>query len=267
MHIFLRFLKFATSNPHKNIIFYILLLFSSSLATAQCPPDSNLYFSEQAHIDSFAAQYPSCDSVKGTLWIGGLFADGVTDLSGLSNIKTVGGYVWIFINPKLESLEGLESITTIKEGVLRVEDCNKLKSLKGLPRVDSVQYLFINDNPELKDLKGLDSLKCAYWIDIGNNEKFESLEGFNLDYTERLYISDNPLLANLEPLIKLKGHENLVFAISYLPSLTSLKGLDSLEKVKTLGVSNCDNLTDISALSSLHYAGANKLNGGGGSYC
>ena len=220
-----RFLKFATSNPHKNIIFCIFLLFVSSLATAQCPPDSNLYFSQQAHIDSFAAQYPNCTEVKGDLWIGGLFADGLTDLSGLSNITTVGKNVYLHINFKLESLAGLENLTTIKGGLLSIWDCNKLKSLEGLGGIDSLRYLAISRNKELKTLKGLDSLKYAETVDIYNNAELENIEGLhNLEYVaETLSISSNPWLQNIEALSKIKGHENLTFSISDSYVMTSVE--------------------------------------------
>ena len=165
------------------------MLCISSLANTQCPPDSNLYFSQQAHIDSFAAQYPNCTEVKGDLWIGGLFSDGVTDLSGLSNITTVGKNVYIDINFKLESLAGLENLTTIKGGLLHVGDCNKLKSLDGLGGIDSLRSIKISRNKELKTLKGLDSLKYAKRVDIGDNAELENIEGLHKSGIRRNILS------------------------------------------------------------------------------
>ena len=43
---------------------------------------------------------------------------------------------------------------------------------------------------------------------------------------------------------------------------TSLSGLDSLEKVKKIGISDFSNLTDISALQNLKYAGDDWWGGG-----
>src|SRR5690606_21607117 len=57
----------------------------------QCPTgDVNLF--SQAYVNNFATNYPNCTEVSGELTIQGA---NITDLTPLSNIQSIGGYLFI----------------------------------------------------------------------------------------------------------------------------------------------------------------------------
>ncbi|MGZ5304269.1 MAG: hypothetical protein ACXWDO_09175, partial [Bacteroidia bacterium] len=73
----------------------ILLLLTISLLQsgvfAQCPP-ADFGVTSQSDIDNFTKNYPNCEAISGSLSITG---EDVTNLLGLSTIKSVGGFLYI----------------------------------------------------------------------------------------------------------------------------------------------------------------------------
>src|SRR5690606_34312116 len=76
---------------------------------SQCPTgDVNLF--SQAYVNNFATNYPNCTEVSGELTIQGA---NITDLTPLSNIQSIGGYLFINNNSQLTNLDGLSNLTQI----------------------------------------------------------------------------------------------------------------------------------------------------------
>src|SRR5690606_429090 len=67
----------------------------------QCPA-GNVSLTSQAQIDDFATNYPNCTEISGYMIISG---STITDLSPLSNLTSVGGYLNIYNNLSLTNLD------------------------------------------------------------------------------------------------------------------------------------------------------------------
>lgn len=77
-------------------IFVILItlhisLFSIHLTAQPCLPDG-ITFTTQAVIDNFQTNYPGCTEIEGFVIING---NDITNLSGLSVLTSIGGYLLI----------------------------------------------------------------------------------------------------------------------------------------------------------------------------
>jgi hypothetical protein len=107
---------------------------------------------------------------------------GITDLSGLDNLTTIGGefpvMMLIYESPALTSLNGLSSLSECS-GLALFRD-HALTDISALAGISSMDELMIADNDALISLAGLESL-----AKIGD---------------EGLQISDNAAVADLSPL-------------------------------------------------------------------
>jgi len=123
-----------------------------------CPKGPMLTITSQAQINSFKSNYPGCSTLPGSLMISG---PDITNLAGLSDLKTVNGALVISSNPLLEGLEGLAGIEKIK-GQLGVADNALLTSIDGLKNIDplTIAFLKVTGNGTLS-VCGLANL-CAY---------------------------------------------------------------------------------------------------------
>ncbi len=202
---------------------------------AQCPA-SNVFLTNQAAVNSFAATYPTCTSISGYLYIGpaGGSSTDITDLTPLSNIESVGSYVWITKNQNLTSLEGLHNIETIGS-YLDVTDNDGLTSLDGLDKVSSVTgSLDIYQNDGLISLEGLGQLQSVGAnLNISSNANLLSLEG--LDQLSQIgpgtnEVGYNPSLQSLDGLEQLQSITGNL-RIWYNPDLTSIAGLNQLSSI------------------------------------
>src|SRR5690606_9775852 len=142
----------------------------------QCPTgDVELY--SQADVNNFATNHPNCTEVSGNLTIQGA---NITDLTPLSNLTSVGGYLYIGSNSNLNNLDGLSNLTSVG-GFLYIGSNSSLTDLDGLSNLTSVGAdLVIRSNSSLTDISGLENI---------NPSTFNHLE-----------IKDNPNLSvcNLE---------------------------------------------------------------------
>jgi len=76
---------------------------------------------------------------------------GMTSLSGLNNIKSVGGAVYIASNPNLVNLTGLNLLKDIKDS-LNVAANNKLNNIAALGAARTARKVTITSNPLLSNL-------------------------------------------------------------------------------------------------------------------
>ncbi|MCA9441885.1 MAG: FG-GAP repeat protein [Candidatus Omnitrophica bacterium] len=231
-------------------------------------------------------------TVGKSLWINeNTVLSSLTSLSGLKSIGTnirTEGAVGLHIqgNDSLVSLDGLQSLVTIKYGGLRVAENDSLTSLDGLQSLNRLLYghISISGNRSLASLEGLDHLTtlpyCSLTVlgnplitsfdglknlreigslSIESNEGLVSLDGLenlnyigNIGYFWALYIYDNPNLASISAL---QGLTELGdgFHIENNESLASLHGLEGLNVVEGshIAIYDNDSLTSLRGLDGL----------------
>ncbi len=206
------------------LLLLVFMTWESSNANAQCPSLAGLNFSTQAEIDNFKAYYPGCTDFPGyvevsqSIW-GGNY---ITNLNGLSNLKSVGGgfiingtsvttlsdlsslesiakYLLISNNSYLQNLNGLSSLTTIGEE-LTIRYNNTLTNLDGLSSLTSIgRDLIIQNNNSLTNLDGLSSVTGINGgLNISYNPKLGNISGISnigAETINSLFIASNPLLS------------------------------------------------------------------------
>lgn len=165
---------------------------------------------------------------------------GVRDLGFLQGVEEIERFD-IFYNPDLETMEGLNSTTSITRR-LRIESNPKLQSIEALrSSVESLETsLFIGENDSLVNLKGLNNLRklntsraVSAPLTIEFNSSLETLSG----------------LENLETVAE--GAVN----IHHNHSLKSIGGLSEITSVDTLIIRRNDKLNDITSLYGLESIG------------
>ncbi len=252
------------------------LVFRTNVAVCE---RNTFTLSSQALVDKF-----KCSEFVGNLTISG---NDITDLSPLTDLKSVTGTLHIRYNPRLESLLGLSELSSV--GSLSVVQNSSLRSFDGLGTITASVYdvrisgngallnigalsikpqspifsVSITDNPMLRSLTGMEWLRhTVFGVSIYENHSLTSLEGLNnlsavgLDpeYSDPLNIQNNASLRSL------KGLDSLGFAQMLLikdnPVLSSLEGLEHLRRTElSMEITNNPNLTDLHGLESLESVG------------
>jgi uncharacterized repeat protein (TIGR01451 family) len=184
----------------------------------------------QAQVNAFN---PETTVVNGNLQIGTLlmpssgFGSDITDISNLSNLTTIEGYLHVIDVGLLGSLDALKNITSIDDhleirenysltnvdglngitevgGDLKIKDNFNLLNLDGLSKITTInRSLFIEENENLIDITGLSGITSfgsgAKSIHIRFNDNLVNLDGLN-NITEigwlRIYQNDNLLDIN-----------------------------------------------------------------------
>jgi hypothetical protein len=169
--------------------------------------------------------------ITGSLMIEGYF---ISSLSGLENITSVGGILYIWNNNALTSISALSNLTNVG-GDLYIQDNDALTSLSGLENITSLDgSLYINGNDVLTSLIGLENItSVGGLLNIRENDALTSISA-------------------LSNLTSVDGYLN----IQYNNALTSLTGLEALTSVGGfLNIQENDALTSISARSNLTSVG------------
>jgi len=207
----------------KSLLFGFILVFCSNILWAQCPQE-NVFLYSQAQVDSFAVLYPDCTEITDGLWIAG-----ITDLSPLNQITSVGS-LSILESPVLTSLSGLDNLTTVVRAVA-IRDNDALVDLSGLDNLTTIgEFLHITDNDGLVNLNGLGSLTSISWnLRVGYNDNLLSLSGLNLiSIGDDLRIDNNPMLS--------------VCSVPPICSFLENGGIAAIY----FNASGCNNLTEVS---------------------
>jgi hypothetical protein len=158
--------------------FTFLICIQIKVLSQPCLPEG-IGFYTQVDIDNFQTNYPNCNIIEGFVTIQG---NDIYNLNGLSHLNSIRGDLYIFGNPSLTSLAGLEGLTAVG-GTLLVGGF-ALTSLTGLGSLTSIGGdLTIMSNDVLPDLSGLNSLTyIGDSLTILNNPVLTSLTGLdNLD--------------------------------------------------------------------------------------
>jgi len=110
-------IRFLTWNDEQDVdnAFYLDNIRVVS-ADVPCEP-GDIHLTSQAEVDAFEILIQNCSNIGDNICIG--YCEGedistdITDLSGLSNLVSIGGYLHIQNNPSLSNLNGLENIKSI----------------------------------------------------------------------------------------------------------------------------------------------------------
>ena len=172
------------------------------------------------------------NSNSATVITGDYILENDSDLQLLKGYTTVTGS--LIIGPNINSLEGLESLSTIGGG-LSIKDNNALSSLSGLDNVTSVDGDLLIDDIAITSLSGLGKLTSV---------------GGDLKIGDSYYESNDSLtsLSGLGNLVSVGGD----LEIRYNKALTSLNGLDNLTSVGgNLNIESNKVLTNLSGLQNV----------------
>ncbi len=200
-------------------------------------------------------------------------------LKGLERLNGSEGRIEIINNDELTDLNGLNNISFINFGDLKIEGCEKLRNVNGLEKLEWIQFeLYIRDNPALIDISsfknlnsvingrihitgnaslqnvhGFETLHTVVGVELFDNKQLSDLTGFrNIDKFELLYIRNNDALKDLSGFEKVTTIT--VLKIESSPFLISLKGLQNLKNVTSwLEISNTG-LTNLGGLENLSEA-------------
>ncbi len=239
-------------------LLFSLLFFANLIIGQNCLPNG-LIINTQNQLSDFLATYPDCTEIEGNLKLQG---NGITDLSDLQNISSIGGDFTIVDCSNLTTLSGLENLTAVS-GDFIIENNDNLTNLSGLDNLTSIdRTLAITDNNGLTDLSGLSSLTfVGSSLDITNNDGLINLSGLeNLTTIEfTLVIKDNDSLTSLSALNNLTtiGDINVANDINGIeidnnPNLVSLSGLNNVNStIFALVITNNDSLTDLLGLNNI----------------
>ena len=215
--------------------------------TLTCLPFGNYHFSSQQEIDGFPSDYSHCNHLAGYVSISG---ENIMNLDSLSVLDTINGYLFICGNDNLSSLNGLNNLKTIQDGLIiggiECNGNNALTNMEGLNGLTSVgESVFIDGNANILTLSGLDSLssigsslRISYNMSLKNLHGLESLisaGGFNIE--------GNYSLLNLNALLNLINVENI--SIQNNPVLLSIIGIENINAdfINSLNISDNDILS------------------------
>ena len=183
----------------------------------------------------------------------------LADVTSLSSLETVEADVTITGNPQLTSLDGLGQLQQVRGLSLS----GTFDTLVPLQALETVSGRFqVHDSPNLELLGPLPSLSSVDRLELSNNDALTSLEGLigSTGFVS-VIITGNAQLATLTGL---EGVQELGFlSISQNPSLENLNGLSNLERLVSnaggtgnASLTNNESLADISSLSSLQSVAA-----------
>lgn len=238
-----------------------------------CFPDGINFYSQQ-DIDNFILENPNCTKIEGSVHINDTIDGNIKNLHGLSNINSIGGYVYIIENDSLYDFSGLENLDSIgwhffvkdnnhlssiaqleslifANGIVLIEENNSLKTLEGLDNLDTIRILNIIGNDSLLHLQNLSSLKyVSSEFLIEDNQSLTNLHG--LEGLKRAH--EDFKIFNNDLLTDLNGLNNLEYIVSGLKIRFNdlLTSLDGLEKLDTMGFLSINDNPLLSSLQSLN---------------
>ncbi len=238
---------------------YFIKLFSISFFTLLLVTvcfSQDVTLTSQAEVDAFD---PSTTSIAGNLTIqeSSDSTDPIVDLSNLSNLNAITGYLQIRYNAVLPNLDGLVNLTSVG-GYLSIEDNASLPNLDGLSNFTSIGgSLQIWNNAALTNLTGLLNLTSfGEHLYIWNNDALTNLDGLsNLTSLGGAFqISNNAVLTNMDGLSNLIsiGGSLSIYNNAVLPNLDGLSNLTSVggglsieDNASLLNLDGLSNLTSI----------------------
>ena len=193
--------------------------------------EGSIHLNTQSQVENFASK--NYVRIEGDLTIGAYVAEetNISDVSGLSSLTEITGTLYIFNNPELRNLDGLENITSVarlsiqSNGVeninavanistntdLRIAGNSSLTQLPTFTAITSVRTLDISGSNLLTDLAGIQNIQSAENVSIVNNDGLTSL-------------GDLSALSTISGQLQIQGNSNL----------NDLSGLENLTSVAIL---------------------------------
>ena len=239
---------------------FLFVLFYGNITIAQNCLPGGITITSQAEMDDFLSTYPNCTTIEGNVYIGDTLGSNILNLSGLQNITSIGGYLYINYCENLTNLSGLDNLTATAS--LWIANNENLMSISSLANLTSIGNLSIDGNTNLMNLVGLENLTAVGGLSISGNNNLMNLAGLENLTT----INANYWINNNENLVNLSGLENLTTVgialnIENNNSLISFSGLENLISIgTTFGVRNNSSLTDFSSLENLTTVGGFNFN-------
>jgi len=206
----------------------------------------------QSMVDDFYSS--GCRIVTGSLTIQG---SDITNLDGLSRLKSIGGALSFRDNDNLINISGLSELTSIG-GPLVIEKNPALISINGLASLNSVgSWLVIRENDHLTSVSGLSKLTSIEDnLQISNNSVLEIIDGLSslTSVGGPLQISNNDELISIAGLSGLISIEGLSISNNIaLPNIDALSGLESVRFSVEIGDNNELSNISLPGLTSLEY--------------
>ena len=178
---------------NRSILVLIALFSMLHLSSARAETYvGNLYLASQADVDAF-----NYTDITGSLTIS---AGDIVDISPLSALTSVGGYISISDNAALAVVDGFENLTNLGGGLL-VNFNASLVSFSGfgalLATGANIDFWY---NDSLVSVSGFESLQTAGWsLEFGGNPVLTSIPHFESLQTisSSLFILDNNSLPGI----------------------------------------------------------------------
>ncbi|CAI0543577.1 unnamed protein product [Linum tenue] len=180
----------------------------------------------------------------------------VHEVQGLGDLRMLETLV-ISSGPNLGNLDGLENLLLLK--TLKVENCCLLKELPSLSNLTKLQLLEISSCQLLSEIQGLGepeecSLSSLYIIDCPSLANTGGL--LQLARLRKLVLyafeTDGHHLSSREQFLDVSGlrdiEELLIFGYK---QLTKVYGLEKLETLRSLSISDCTSVRELPDLSGL----------------
>ena len=215
--------------------------------------NTGIELKQQADVDELGAQ--GIIIINGFLDIksnNSFDTDPITDLTPLSCLQEVNGYLKILQTPTIENLQGLENLKYTKGLVLSEnENLVSIEALSNLETVDGNVNIFRNH--KLTNLNGLNNItSVSGTMQIFSNDEIVSIEGLESIQSvgEELWIYDNPKLVDLTGLNNLTQIGKRLFISDNL-QMTNINALSNLEITTAIKMENNPLITSISTFSNL----------------
>ncbi|RKF04390.1 hypothetical protein C8N26_1058 [Tenacibaculum lutimaris] len=212
----------------------------------------DVHLKTQEEVNEFASY--KYNEVNGDLTIGDYKNNlEIKDLSLLIDLKTIRGSLFVFNNPDLKNLEGLNNISTIYD-ICGIGFNNSLADISSLKNLTKTGSLLVTNCPLLKTIDCFSKINSINgYLEISRNPSLESLNGLQSinTVTGRVDISINNKLVNISELTNLKNIGDFL-ALNHNNSLTDIKGLNNLESIgRGVQIMNNENLTDFNSLNKI----------------
>ena len=208
----------------------------------------------QQEIEAFASLGYS--HIEGSLTIGEYrnTSSDIKSLLPLHHIKTISGDLEIWYNDNLESLNGLDGLSKIRE--LKIEKNPMLINLEGLDQLDSLGSLIVRYNDGLESLQGLETLRLvAELFEINGNQSLESVEISSpvlLPIMGDFVIVDNPSVRRIAGFERMTLVGDLEIRNTSIENLNTFQELISTRKIQ---ITENPNLRSISGFQNIRIVG------------
>ncbi len=238
---------------NKKLFFYISIVLFSLSIRAQIYNEDLQFKTQQEINNAFKAsgKLHNIKTINGTLVIGDRSAlSNISSLEFFSRIEKIEDGLYLYNNPKLKFLKGLERLSILSE--LEITGNEGLINFKGFENLVTVRSLCkFSHNKNVVSFEGLDKLRTVGEFEVFMNKNLKSCKGLeNLQtIVSNLSIIDNESLESIAQL-KLKSIGN-VLSIKNNYELTSLHGLDKITTLSSIVIAGNNKLKTLEGLDSL----------------